>query len=167
MGDQTRPTDSQLPGSCRMIAPSRVGQVVALLGNGEPLAVKALTDDRQRGWASWSGQRHVIRSRKSYRLLILSGRSLLLALAIGALVTALSVNGIIGHTAQVVLILPCALVFLVSWLLAVVALAIEAAHLSQTPLGRGPTQRQARFSSMFLVDLVTLRLLPRRSSSAG
>lgn len=131
------------------------------------LAVRVLSDDGQRGWASWSGQRRIVRSRKSYRLLVLSWRSLLLALAIGALITALSINGIIGHTTEVVLILPCVLAFLVSALVAVVALAIEAAHFSQTPLGRGPTQRQARFSTMFLVDLVTLRVLPRRSSGAG
>lgn len=124
-------------------------------------------DDWQRGWASWSGQRREVRNRKSYRLLVLSWRSNLLALAIGVLIQVLSINDIVGHTTEIVLALPCVLVFLVSALVAVVALAIEAAHFSHTPLGRGPIQRQARFSIMFFVDLVTLRVLPRRSSGAG
>lgn len=124
-------------------------------------------DDWQRGWASWSVQRRKVRSRKSYRLLVLSWRSTVLALATGALIQILSINDIVGHTTEVVLTLPCVLAFIVSALVAVIALAIEADHFSQTPLGRGSTQRQARFSAMFLVDLVTLCVLPRRSPGAG
>ena len=124
-------------------------------------------DDWQHGWASWSGQRRKVRNRKSYRLLVLSGRSNLLALALGALIQVLSIKNIVGNTTGLVLALPCVVVFLVSALVAVVALAIEAAYFSQTPLGRGPIQRQARFGTMFFVDLVTLRVLPRRSSGAG
>ncbi|MET7747362.1 hypothetical protein [Micromonospora sp. NPDC005367] len=88
---------------------------------------------------------------------------MLLALGAGALITALSTNGMIGQTAKAIFIIPCVLVFLMSAFVSVVTLAIGAAGFSRTPIGSGSIQRQARFTSMFLVDLLTLRLLARRN----
>ncbi|MGW3784328.1 hypothetical protein ACWD5Z_07065 [Micromonospora chokoriensis] len=100
------------------------------------------------------------RRRTSYRLHVLSWRLAFLTGVLTALTEVLSANHIIGHLASVVVVVPLVAVFCGSVCLVVVTGAIQAAHFSVSPLGKGPVQRQIRFSRMLLVDLVTLPLNP-------
>lgn len=97
-----------------------------------------------------------VRRRRSYRLFVLSWRLTCLAAALGAATQILWSNGLISQPVRVVVIVPLCLLFCVSVFTVIVTGAIQAAYFSGNPLGRGPTQRQIRFSRMFLVDLATL-----------
>ncbi|GLZ58672.1 hypothetical protein [Micromonospora sp. NBRC 107095] len=101
-----------------------------------------------------------IRDRRSYQLHVLSWRLAFAAAALAALTQVLRANHLIGHLASVVVVVPLVAVFCGSVCLVLVTGAIQAAHFSAQPLGRGTVQRQIRFSRMLLVDLVTLPLNP-------
>lgn len=100
------------------------------------------------------------RRRTSYRLHVLSWRLAFLAGVLTALAQVLRANHVIGHLASVVVVVPLVAVFGGALLLALVTGAIQAAHFSVNPLGRGAVQRQVRFGRMLLVDLVTLPWSP-------
>ncbi|RQX08664.1 hypothetical protein DDE19_34710 [Micromonospora ureilytica] len=101
------------------------------------------------------------RRRTSYRLHVLSWRLAFLAGALTALTQVLRANHVIGHLASVVVVVALAAVFCGALLLVLVTGAIQAAHFSVNPLGRGAVQRQVRFGRMLLVDLVTLPWSPQ------
>ncbi|GIJ35042.1 hypothetical protein [Micromonospora sediminimaris] len=98
----------------------------------------------------------VVRRRKSYRLLVLSWRVAFLAVGAGAAVIILRENNLIGHSMLIAFAVPIIVVFCVSFIVVIVVGAIDSAHSSINPLGRGLIQRQLRFSCMFLSDLFTL-----------
>lgn len=99
--------------------------------------------------------------RTSYRLHVLSWRLVFLAGALTVLTEVLRANHVIGHRASVVVVAALAVVLCGAWLLVLVTGAIQAAHFSVKPLGRGAVQRQVRFGRMLLVDLVTLPWSPQ------
>ncbi|MDG4780324.1 hypothetical protein O7614_11795 [Micromonospora sp. WMMD961] len=96
------------------------------------------------------------RGRMSYRLLVLSWRVIFVSIAVIASTQVLKAHHLISHGVSVGIVAPLVAVFVVSVLTAIVTMAIQAAHFSVSPLGRGILERQMRFSRMFLVDLVTL-----------
>ncbi|MEU8331291.1 hypothetical protein [Micromonospora sp. NPDC048839] len=100
------------------------------------------------------------RRRTSYRLHVLSWRLAFLTGALAALTQFLRAQHVIGHPASVVVVVPLVAVFCGSLFLMLVTGAMQAAHFSVNPLGRGVVQRQVRFSRMLLVDLVTLPWSP-------
>ena len=110
--------------------------------------MSSLSDERVRA----------VRRRKSYRLLVLCYRGALISIACVVPAQVLASNEIIGRRTSLIVILPCTLLFAVSWVVGVAATIIEMYYLSIAPLGRGPIQRQRRFSGMLLVDLFTLRI---------
>ncbi|MEU7841898.1 hypothetical protein AB0B39_13180 [Micromonospora sp. NPDC049114] len=105
------------------------------------------------------------RGRKSYRLLVWAGRAVLLSATVLVLTQVLWANHLISRPTMVAVIAPAVLVFLTSVLVAIPALAIQAAYFSANPLGRGPIERQTRFSQMFVTDL--LAIPPSRASKGG
>lgn len=105
---------------------------------------------------SYRDELDAIRSRRSYRLLVLSWRVASLAAASGALAQILWTSHLMSRTVLIALIVPIGLVFCVSVFVVIGASAIQVAYFSSSPLGGGPIQRQVRFSRMLFVDIVTL-----------
>ncbi|GAB3957650.1 hypothetical protein [Micromonospora vulcania] len=101
-----------------------------------------------------------MRSRTSYRLLVLAFRLVLLAAASVALTQVLAANALISHRVLVVVLVPLIVVALASFFTVIATLAIQAAHFSVTPLARGVTQRQSLFSRALVEDLMTLPWAP-------
>lgn len=105
-----------------------------------------------------SERAQAVRRRKSYRLLVLSFRGLLISIACVVPAQVLASNEIIGRRTAWIVIAPCALLFVVSWVVGLVTILIEMYNLSVVPIGRGTNQRQSRFGSLLFVDLFTLRI---------